>query len=334
MKIPIDVHLYDLWSNGGVDPWDSSSFASISGSILCFGPRGCGKTFLANRLVSLSGRPGAELTAPDILKNPETLDDRLDNVLSNQNCILILENVGSALTGLRNHPWAHQLLIDRLRHPPSRTVIFGTGANPFDLLEEELGAFEWVLPVFYQDALQREVQMMNLAEQLTLMPHVDLAQVAAETEWWSGEELADLMKAVSDKAVIDEAAAVTQADFSREMKVIETNIRPEKKEKDMSKFLRFAAEHGTSEYISKEIEGRFGPDYGIPSGKVPSIGLIGPTIPTTETTLFDRWQKWFKNQRPVAILLIIVAVLTAIGSVVTALTSINDFVKLLRIIVR
>jgi hypothetical protein len=85
VDVPIDVRLYDLWSNAGIDPWRNSEVGEIEGAILCFGPRGCGKTFLGKKLAKVTRKEVQTFPASELLKDHDNLSKYLADKLARTN---------------------------------------------------------------------------------------------------------------------------------------------------------------------------------------------------------------------------------------------------------
>lgn len=261
MTIPIDAHLYELWANSGENPWDTGELDTFVASVLSYGPRGCGKTYLAEVLSHVSGRTAVELNAIEILKRPHrNLVKQFNKVNQCRGCLLLVEDIDNLVINLRNYPSAHRFLLEQLKQPPSAIVIFATARWPETLRADELDVFHYVLPVFYRDRGGREVIMAACAESILLEPYVDLYEVSKQTEWWSGQELKDLIT----RSPLDQYGILTRATLLQRVEQIGSNIVAERRRKRTQELLRFTSGHCTSNYIRDDITLRFGPSLELP----------------------------------------------------------------------
>ena len=110
-QIPLDAHIYEIWANGGVDPWPSSDLAAVKGTFLCYGPRGCGKTFLADAFFAASGKKATKLDSVFILKNPDKHLQGLGQDVSDYGGLLV-EDIDIFLTSLRSWPSAWHYFLE------------------------------------------------------------------------------------------------------------------------------------------------------------------------------------------------------------------------------
>jgi len=266
MMIPIDAHVYELWANFGTNPWDSGELGTFTASVLAYGPEGCGKTYLAEVFCAVSGRKEQQLDAVEILKKPESnLAKQLNAAKSDQGCRLLIEDIDNLFTNLRAYPSAHRLLWKYLKQPPSEMVIFATARRPDVLSADELDVFKYVLPVFYRDQLTRELTMAAHAESIPLEPFVDLQEISEKTEWWSAQELKDLItRSPLTPSPLYRPGILTQETLLQRVIQISSNIVAEHRRKRTQELLRFTADHCTSNYIRADIAFRFGSKLEVP----------------------------------------------------------------------
>jgi len=272
VDVPVDAHVYDIWANGGIDPWEANSLETVVGPLLIYGPRGCGKTFLSNAFFANAGRAVIPLEPAEILKNP---DANLNALMRATQRIsrpgILAEDVDQLLVALRAYPSARQTWLAFLKHLPQDVAVCATATRPEDLQPAELDVFKYVLPVFYGDARLREVTMVAHAADLPLDVDVDFQEVAELTEWWSGQELMQLIR----HAPRNERGWVTRDNVIRQLRLMASNIVAGQRAKRMQELFRFTADHGTSNVIREEIAGRFGPGFVVPTAAVPITIQIG-----------------------------------------------------------
>jgi hypothetical protein len=265
MKFPFDAYLYELWSQGLTYQGPPQQFSNLTASVLSYGPRGCGKTFLAERFFTLSGITPLVLDAVDILKRPE----RVRKILPSAKAAVLIEGIDNLFVSLRQDPPAHRFLLDWLKDPATGSMTFATALRPEMILPIELDTFTYVLPVFYGDQGLREIMMVSHAEQVPLDVDVDLLDISARTEWWSAHELKELMT----ETRLDERGILTVENLIHRIALMGSNIVPSQRRKRTQELFRFTADHCTSNYIREDISFRYGPDFTV-SETVPELPRI------------------------------------------------------------
>jgi hypothetical protein len=275
MTIPIDTMLYKIWSEGLTPPTESSELATLTASILCYGPPGCGKTFLAEALFAAFGRDKVELDADVITKSAEVpLSGVLKPFISRfffkspisrllkppkRTTVpgVLIEEIDNLVVDLRQHPAAYRLLLDVLKDVSSRSTVFVTATRPEALLPNELETFKYFLPVFYADQGLRETILAYHASSIPLDVDVDLWDLAGRTEWWSALELKELMAT----APLDERGVVLQESLLRRITFMRSSIVSSQRRQRTQELFRFSAEHCTTDYILEDISYRYGSDF-------------------------------------------------------------------------
>jgi SpoVK/Ycf46/Vps4 family AAA+-type ATPase len=190
-----DVRFYDIWGESGRSPWSSRGhdLGDVSGSVLLYGPTGCGKTMLVESFFALSGRPCVQANTPEILAYPDTAIPRLfDRTRRLRGSGVLIEDIDAILETIRARPWMHRVLLDHLRHSDDR-IVFTTSRRPEALRDDEVDAFKYVIPVLYPDESLRYAYLESHADEVTLAAGVDFASIARATNWWSVRELQDLL---------------------------------------------------------------------------------------------------------------------------------------------
>jgi hypothetical protein len=209
-------------------------------------------------------------------------------------------------------------------------VIFATTVQPEALTPAEIGVFKYVLPVFYGDIGIREVQLLPYAELVALEATVDLREIAALTEGWSGEELGSLISraaAKSSRVLVEndirllaqrdiralaqsDIRVLAQSDIIDEHALMRSNIIPAQRQARTMEIVKFAKSHGTSQYVLDDILGRF--------SKVDDSKADVPP-----ETLWDKWKRQMQNYVPIVVVLLIITIVLALGGVADAITKIE-----------
>lgn len=276
--------MYEIWANGGTDPWPEADLTSADGTFLCYGPRGCGKTFLAERFFAVAQRNVLKLNAVEVLRDPHKGLSRAIGAAREMNrCGLLIEDLDLLIASLRSFPPAHQLLIDELRHPQGDITIFATATHPEEMRVGELDVFKYILPVFYGDQALREVTIVA-AGNLYIDPDVDFEEITRITEWWSALELVQLLAtAPLSESRLTSHGTITHSTLKRQIELISSNIVREHRAQRMRELLIFTVNHSTSNIIQEEIKYRFGPEFVFSTERVPLTLQIQELVVNNQT---------------------------------------------------
>jgi cell division protease FtsH len=204
--------------------------AVLPRGVLLVGPRGSGKTLLAQALadealVPLFRVPAPELvgaTAADALRRVRALFERAEEAAP---CVVILEDLeGVSRRGVRQEErggWEHAgtlhaLLAELERFDPRSGVVMLAATSRPDVLDPTLlrpGRFDRVVALERPDRYGREAILRIHAQHVRLGSDVSLADVADRTPGLVGADLAALVNEAALVAARREHAAVMREDL-------------------------------------------------------------------------------------------------------------------------
>ena len=195
---------------------------------LVVGPRGCGKSLLAQAIAGQAGVPlfwlaGREVTKLPIGRAAAAVADLFARAVTSAPCLVLIEDLdvvaqadrgrGAELAGAP--VVLKQILAELDRLGRSDVVVFGTACEP-DVLEEAVrgpGRFERQATLERPDQLGR-FQILRLhTSAMKLADDVDLQALAGRTFGAVRADLARLVREASGLAVLDGRDTLTRADF-------------------------------------------------------------------------------------------------------------------------
>jgi hypothetical protein len=225
----------------------------IPQSILLYGPAGCGKSLLAHAMLNEATpeQPHIDLKTSELLQDPNSVVSSLTKLQQFEMFGLTIEQVDDFLAALRGFPGPHRYLVEQLRSPKCVTVIVGTARRPEALRQEELDAFEHVLPLLFPDEQARVKILERHARDLRREPSVRLDEIGLHTEWWSGKELKDLVQS----ALRD--GTLSQRELLKRMNLVNDHMRYDIRRTRMRELLKFTTDHCTDKKTKEEVMVRF-----------------------------------------------------------------------------
>jgi hypothetical protein len=192
-----------------------------------------------------------KLVGSKVLKEPDSIYATFERLKEQETFGIVIENVDEILAGLRSHAGSWHRLLDELRRPTVARTIFCTARRPESLKPEEIEAFTYVMPLLYLDERGRlEILKVN-ARHHTLHRSVSLEDIASRTEWWSGEELANLFKHAAARG------APTKESFNKAMESVGAHVVVEARKERTAELLKFTMKHCTSRAIREQTFTKF-----------------------------------------------------------------------------
>jgi len=209
------------------------------------------------------------LVGAKVLKEPNRLDYSFELIKKQGVLWAVIENVEEILVGLRIHAGPWRRLIDEIRRPTAVRGIICTARRPELLKPEEIEAFVHVLPFLYPDEHDRHDILKVHTRDLKLDGSINLAEIASRTEWWSGEELKELVDRAASQG------APTKNSFASALKSIDGRVVVEARKERMAELLKFTMKFCTSRALREETRVKFS---GVMDDLVPQMLHNVPSI--------------------------------------------------------
>ncbi|OUS69964.1 AAA family ATPase [Paenibacillus sp. MY03] len=185
------------------------------GSLLLFGPPGCGKTFLARAVAGEIDASFVHIELQAILsmwsgQSENNLHDIFEKARENKPCIIFIDEL-DAMGGSRNQMRQHhdrmlvnQLLLelDGIREQNEQVFVIGATNTPWylDSALRRPGRFNHLVFVPPPEETERET-MLKLKLEGKPVHSLELARIARETKHFSGADLEQIVKDAVEAAM-------------------------------------------------------------------------------------------------------------------------------------
>ncbi|MET9390451.1 AAA family ATPase [Streptomyces sp. NPDC006624] len=219
---------------------------SLRGSLLLYGPPGCGKTYLARAVAGELDVGFISVTLADTLdmwmgNSEKNIQAVFRAARRNSPCVLFLDEADAIggkrslnrhASGMRNVVTQLLTELDSVGSDNEGVFVLGASNHPWDIDDALLrpGRFDRTLFVAPPDA---EARKAIIRAQLRTVPasDVDLGALAAATENYSGADVAHLCRSAIEIAMQDAMArgrirSVTTADFHTALRDVRPSVRP------------------------------------------------------------------------------------------------------------
>jgi SpoVK/Ycf46/Vps4 family AAA+-type ATPase len=217
---------------------------SLRGGLLLFGPPGCGKTFVARATAGEIGARFISVGLADVLdmwlgRSEQNLHQIFRTARQNAPVVLFFDEIDAL--GRKRSQLAHgagrnvvnQLLaeLDGVEANNDGVFVLAATNHPWDVDTALLrpGRFDRTVLVLPPDRPAREAIIRHHLQDRPV-ERVDVGQIAARTEHFSGADLAHLCESATELALEDSIArgaprAIGSADFQRALKDVRPSTR-------------------------------------------------------------------------------------------------------------
>lgn len=196
---------------------------SLRGGLLLYGPPGCGKTFIAR---AVAGEMGARFIAVSLAEvldsfvgaNERNIHEIFEGARRSAPCVLFFDEVdalGQKRSNLRSsilRGTTTQLLaeMDGVDNTNNGVYVLGATNHPWDIdvALRRPGRFDRTVLVLPPDVDARRV-ILRYHLQERPIANIDLGKLAADTEGYSGADLAFICETAAERALLDSARSGT-----------------------------------------------------------------------------------------------------------------------------
>jgi hypothetical protein len=165
----------------------------------------------------------------------------------------LIEDIDQLFMNLRSTVAALQLLVEKIQDEKGLQLMIGTARRPELMLDRELEIFTDIIPILYPDENERVEIIKVYTRGCELDDSFDLKLVAQNTEWWSGEEIRQLI----NTSKLDDNL-INSALLSHNINEISERIESGKRVKRMQELLNFTKEHSNIKSIREDSLSRHG----------------------------------------------------------------------------
>jgi AAA+ superfamily predicted ATPase/tetratricopeptide (TPR) repeat protein len=218
---------------------------TVRGGLLLYGPPGCGKTFIAKAIAGELGVSFISVSLADTLdmwigSSEKNIQAIFRAARAHKPCVLFLDEADAIggkrshnrLSGMRNVVTQLLTELDSVESDNERVFVLAASNHPWDIDDALLrpGRFDRTLFVAPPDEVARAA---IIRAQLTRVPAagVDMAQLAAATENYSGADVVHLCRsaieyAMHDSMRVNQVRDLGMGDFRRALAEVRPSVGP------------------------------------------------------------------------------------------------------------
>lgn len=218
---------------------------SLRGGLLLYGPPGCGKTFIARAVAGELQARFISVGLSDVLdmwigSSEKNIHSIFDRARRNAPCVLFFDELDAlgrkrSLTRNSSHGAINQLLseLDGMNNANDGVFVLAATNHPWDVdtaLRRPGRLDRTVLVLPPDDAARQGVLDLHLRGRPT-DASVDTAQLARNTNEYSGADLAHLVESASELAMEESletgnVRSISQADLTKALREVRASTRP------------------------------------------------------------------------------------------------------------
>lgn len=218
---------------------------SLRGGLMLYGPPGCGKTFIARALAGELGARFMNIGMSDVLdmwlgESERKLHEIFETARRNAPAVLFFDEIdalGQKRSNLRHSAGrniVNQLLaeLDSVGSDNKNVFVLAATNHPWDVdtALRRPGRFDRVVLVLPPDAEARAA-ILKLHMQDRPMQDVDLEQIARQTDFYSGADLAHVVETAVEHAMhqaleTGDMRPIQQRDFEAAISEVRPSTRP------------------------------------------------------------------------------------------------------------